>query len=65
MQRPGMVAMLKFLRKCRREDCIVIFDDLKRFARDTVFHLKLRQELAAYNATVECLNFKFEDTPEG
>lgn len=35
-----------------------IFDDLKRFARDTVFHLKLQQELAAYRATVECLNFK-------
>lgn len=43
----------------------MIFDDLKRFARDTVFHLKLRQELATYNATVECLNFNFEDTPEG
>jgi hypothetical protein len=35
-----------------------IFDDLKRFARDTVFRLKLRQELAAYRATVACLNFK-------
>ena len=34
------------------EGGIVIFDDLKRFARDTVFHLKLRQELATYNATV-------------
>src|ERR1700759_5277392 len=44
---------------------VVIFDELKRFARDTVFHLKLRQELATYGATVECLNFKFEDTPEG
>jgi site-specific DNA recombinase len=60
-----MVAMLRFLKKRGREDCVVIFDDLKRFARDTIFHLKLRQELAAYNATVECLNFKFEDTPEG
>jgi len=65
MNRPGMVAMLRFLKKRRQEDCVVIFDDLKRFARDTIFHLKLRQELAAYNATVECLNFKFEDTPEG
>jgi hypothetical protein len=44
---------------------VVIFDDLKRFARDTIFHLKLRQELDAYHASVECLNFKFEDTPEG
>ena len=44
---------------------MVIFDDLKRFARDTVFHLKLRQEFKARGATVECLNFTFEDTPEG
>lgn len=43
----------------------MIFDDLKRFARDTVFHFQLRQELAARGATVECLNFTFEDTPEG
>lgn len=65
MKRPGMVAMLGFSEEARRENCVVIFDDLKRFARDTIFHLKLRQELATYNATVECLNFKFEDTPEG
>lgn len=65
MRRPGMVAMLRFLKKRGHENRVVIFDDLKRFARDTVFHLKLRQELATYNATVECLNFKFEDTPEG
>lgn len=65
MKRPGMVAMLKFMDKRAHEGYVVIFDDLKRFARDTIFHLKLRQELATYNATVECLNFKFEDTPEG
>jgi site-specific DNA recombinase len=65
MQRPGMVAMLRFMEVQSHDGYIVIFDDLKRFARDTIFHLKLRQELAAYGATVECLNFKFEDTPEG
>jgi site-specific DNA recombinase len=65
MQRPGMVAMLQFMRAQAHDGYVVIFDDLKRFARDTIFHLKLRQELAAYCATVECLNFKFEDTPEG
>ena len=64
MNRPGMVSLLRFLKKSR-EDYVVIFDDLKRFARDTVFHIQLRQRLAAYGASVECLNFKFEDTPEG
>lgn len=65
MNRPGMVAMLRFLETQAHDGYVVVFDDLKRFARDTIFHLKLRQELAAYRATVECLNFKFEDTPEG
>ena len=64
MNRPRMVEMLRFLDKSR-EEYVVIFDDLKRFARDTVFHWTLRRRLAAHNATVECLNFKFEDTPEG
>lgn len=65
MKRPGMVAVLNHLRDHSDRGYVVIFDDLKRFARDTVFHLKLREALAAHNATVECLNFKFEDTPEG
>ncbi|MBI1340828.1 recombinase [bacterium] len=65
MKRPGMVAVLEHLKKNSAKGYVVIFDDLKRFARDTVFHLKLREAMAAYNASVECLNFKFEDTPEG
>src|SRR5690606_40162200 len=44
---------------------VVIFDDLKRFARATIIRWQLREDLAAYCATVECLNCKFEDTPEG
>ena len=65
MKRPGMVALLAFLDAHPDEEFVVIFDDLKRFARDTVFHLQLRQALNARGAKVECLNFKFEDTPEG
>ena len=64
MQRPGLVSLLRFL-KSSKEDYVVIFDDLKRFARDTVFHIKLRQRLAEFGANVECLNFTFEETPEG
>ena len=64
MGRPVMVEMLRFLSRHARENYLVIFGDLKRFARDTKFHLILRERLAAYNATLECLNFEFEDTPE-
>lgn len=64
-QRPGMTAVLRYLDENAHTNYVVIFDDLKRFARDTAFHLKLRQEFDARCAKVECLNFTFEDTPEG
>jgi site-specific DNA recombinase len=65
INRPGMVALLAYLDAKPHENYIVIFDDLKRYARDTEFHLKLRRIMAARGATRECLNFRFEDTPEG
>lgn len=65
MKRPGMRAMLAYMEAQEGKRYIVIFDDLKRFARDTRFHWTLRDELAARGAIVESPNFRFEDTPEG
>ncbi len=65
MKRPGMVALLAFLDAQPHESYVVIFDDLKRYARDTEFHLKLKREMAVRGAERECLNFRFENTPEG
>lgn len=65
MKRPGMVALLAYLDAFPQHDYVVIFDDLKRYARDAEFHLKLRREMMARNARRECLNFNFENTPEG
>jgi site-specific DNA recombinase len=65
MNRPGMRSMLTYIDAQRGKPYVVIFDDLKRFARDTEFHLKLRREFTSRGARIECLNFKFEDTPEG
>ncbi len=65
MKRPGMVALLSYLDAQPDENYVVIFDDLKRFARDTRFHLDLRDAFRARGAIIECLNFKFDDTPEG
>ena len=65
MKRPGMVSLLKFLDAQPNKQYVVVFDDLKRFARDTEFHIRLRRAFKLRKATVECLNFKFEDTPEG
>jgi len=65
MKRPGMVGMIDYLRAHRRKRYLVIFDDLKRFARDTEFHWTLRRTLTKYKAIPYCLNFRFEDTAEG
>lgn len=65
INRPGMVALLAYISAKPDTDYVIIFDDLKRFARDIEFHKKLRRMLEAHGARPECLNFKFEDTPEG
>ncbi len=65
MKRPGMVALLSYLDAQPTKSYVIIFDDLKRFARDRDFHWKLRRELTARGAIPKCLNFNFEDTPEG
>jgi site-specific DNA recombinase len=65
MNRPAMASLLGYLDKEPATNYVVIFDDLKRLARDTVFHLKLRREFDARGAKVECPNFTFEETPEG
>ncbi len=65
MNRPGMVALLSYLDAQPNKNYVIIFDDLKRFARDTEFHIKLRREFQIRGARIECLNFKLDDTPEG
>ncbi|MEL6468056.1 MAG: recombinase family protein, partial [Pseudomonadota bacterium] len=53
MKRPGMMALLAFLDAQPDENYVVIFDDLKRYARDVEFHLKLQREMIARGATRE------------
>lgn len=65
MRRPAMAKLLVYLDENRHERYVVIFDDLKRFARDIVFHWKLRSEFDQRNTKIECLNHTFEDSPEG
>ena len=65
MRRPAMSELLGYLDSRPHINYVVIFDDLKRFARDVEFHWKLRKEFTVRDARPECLNFNFEDTPEG
>jgi len=65
MKRKGMVALLGYLDAHSDTNYVVIFDDLKRYARDVEFHLKLARMMQERGAARECLNFRFEDSPEG
>ena len=63
--RPAMQKLIRYLDDHSFEEYVIIFDDLARFARDLEVHLKLRKELVGRGAKLECLNFNFEDSPEG
>ena len=64
-ERPAMSELIGYIDKHPQTSYVVIFDDLKRFARDVSFHWKLKKEFTSRNTKLECLNFTFEDTPEG
>jgi len=65
MLRPAMSGLLRYVDKYPDKKFTVIFDDLKRFARDTEFHLKLRMTFKGKDITPKCLNYNFDDSPEG
>ena len=65
MKRPAMHEMIAYIDANPHKKFVVIFDDLKRFARDTAFHLKLRSVLKARDVLPKCLNYNFDDSPEG
>ena len=65
MARPAMRNLIKYLDEKPHKRFIVLFDDLKRFARDTEFHLKLRTALRAREVIPKCLNYNFDDSAEG
>jgi site-specific DNA recombinase len=65
MKRPAMRALIAYLASESGQNYVVIFDDLKRLARDTKFHWTLREKLDAFDAIVESPNYKFDNSPEG
>ena len=63
--RPAIKALLKYLDAHWEQKYVVIFDDLKRFARDVEVHLRLKSELNVREARLKCLNYNFDDSAEG
>jgi site-specific DNA recombinase len=65
MKRPAMAEMLAYIDSKPHREYVVIFDDLSRLARDVVAHIKLRAAFNVRNVTPLCLNYNFDDSPEG
>lgn len=60
IDRPGMQAMLAFLRKHRRHrEHVVIIDDISRLARDLEAHIQLRTEIGAAGGKLESPSIEF------
>lgn len=57
--RPGMLAMLAFLRKHRRSGYVVIIDDNSRLARGLDAHLKLRAAISGAGGSLESPSIEF------
>src|SRR3989344_4391820 len=65
MKRPAMRALLEYIDANPHKKFVVVFDDLKRFARDVEFHIRLRSAFKARDVVLRCLNFNFDESPEG
>lgn len=63
--RPKIKELLAYLDSHATEKFAVIFDDLARFAREVSVHIRLKTEFGGRDAKLECLNFNFDDSPEG
>ena len=57
--RPGMKAMLSFLRANRKNPHVVIIDDISRLARGLEAHLKLRADIGTAGGTLESPSIEF------
>ena len=65
MKRPAMRELLTYIDANPHKRFVVVFDDLKRFARDAMFHLKLKMEFKKRDVLLRCLNYEFDDSEEG
>ncbi|PHQ71098.1 MAG: recombinase [Sneathiella sp.] len=59
VSRPGMNAMLAYLRKHRKDRCIAIVDDISRLARNVEAHWELRRTIAAAGGELQSPSIEF------
>ena len=65
MKRPAMRELLAHIDANPHKRFLVVFDDLKRFARDAKFHFELKTEFHMRDVKLLCLNYNFDESAEG
>lgn len=65
MNRPAMRSLVEHIDENKHKNYVVIFDDLKRLSRETKEFINLRLAFRTRGVELKCLNFNFEDGPEG
>lgn len=59
VDRPGMKAVLKYLRTHRADNCVMIIDDISRLARDVEAHWELRRIIIRAGGRLESPSMEF------
>lgn len=65
MKRPAMREMFNYIDAHPHRKFVVVFDDLKRLARDVSAHFKLRAAFKIRDVKLRCLNYNFDESEEG
>lgn len=60
-ERPGMNALLAYLRHVNTKEFVVVVDDIARFARDVSIHTALRDKIISSGAKIESPSQKFDE----
>ena len=60
VNRPGMKAMLDFVRRNRADNCVVLIDDISRLARDVEAHWELRRTILRAGGKLESPSIEFK-----
>ncbi len=63
-ERKSIRELLNYIDDNKKNDYVVIIEDLNRLSRDIQVHHLLKEEFKKRNTTLACVNFKFEDSPE-
>lgn len=61
VDRPGMKAMVNYIRRYREDNCIVIIDDISRLARGVEAHWELRRTIIRAGGKLESPSIEFAD----